>query len=150
MESLTLSYDNALAFVGLRLTNWVVKHDIHLNTSSNYYPQGNGLTKSTNKNLIRIIERTMEDNQRTWNIKLEYVLWADRVTPKKSIGNSPYMLVYGKEARLPLSVELLALDIIHQLEMLEEQDPMSIRYVELMELKESRDKAMKVLEYHQL
>ena len=35
--------DNALAFVGLRVTNWVVKHEIHLNTSSNYYPQGNGL-----------------------------------------------------------------------------------------------------------
>lgn len=59
------------------------------------------------------------------------------------------MLVYGKEARLPFSVELPALDIVHQLEMFEEQDPMSVRYAELTELKESRDKAMKALEYHQ-
>lgn len=30
--------DNALAFFGLRVTDWAVKHIIHLNTSSNYYP----------------------------------------------------------------------------------------------------------------
>ena len=72
------------------------------------------------------------------------------MTPKRSVGNSPYMLVYGKEARLPLSVELPALDIVRQLEMFEEQDPMSMRYAELMKLEESRDKAMKALEYHQL
>lgn len=140
--------DNALAFVGLRVTYWAVKHGIHLNTSSNYYPQGNGLAESTNKNLIRIIKRTMEDNQRTWHIELKYALWENRVTPKRYIRNSPYMLFYGKEARLPLSVELLALDIIHQLEMFEEHDPMSVRYAELMELEESRDKAMRVSEHH--
>lgn len=30
--------DNSLAFVGLRVTDWVVKNGIHLITSSNYYP----------------------------------------------------------------------------------------------------------------
>lgn len=55
--------NNALPFVGLRVIDWVVKHGIHLNTSSNYYPQGNGLAESTNKNLIKIIKRTMEENQ---------------------------------------------------------------------------------------
>lgn len=92
----------------------------------------------------------MEENQRVWHTILKSALWTDRITPKRSVGNSAYVLVYGKEARLPLSVELPALDIVHQLEMFEERDPMSIRYTELMKLKETRDKAMKTLEYHQL
>lgn len=92
----------------------------------------------------------MEENQRIWHTILKSALWVDKITPKRLVGNSPYVLVYGKEARLPLSVELPALDIVHQLEMFEELNPMSMRYAELMELEESRDKARKTLEYHQL
>lgn len=51
--------DNALSFIGLKVTNWAFKHGIYLNTSSNYYPQGNGLVESSNKNLIKIIKRTL-------------------------------------------------------------------------------------------
>lgn len=54
--------DNALAFVGSKVTEWAFKNDIFLNTSSNYYPQGNGLAESTNKNLIRIIKRILQEN----------------------------------------------------------------------------------------
>ena len=51
----SIIFDNALAFVGARVTKWAFKKGIYLNTSSNYYPQGNGLAESTNKNLLRII-----------------------------------------------------------------------------------------------
>ena len=40
---------------------------------------------------------TREDNQRDWHVKLRKTLWADRVTPKRAIENSPFMLVYGRE-----------------------------------------------------
>lgn len=54
--------DNALAFVGIQISDWAIKNGVYLNTSSNYYPQGNGQADSTNKNLLRIIKRTMEGN----------------------------------------------------------------------------------------
>ena len=54
--------DNSLAFVGNKISEWVVEQGIYLNTSSNYYPQGNGQAESTNKNLICIIKRTLEGN----------------------------------------------------------------------------------------
>lgn len=66
--------DNALAFVGTRITEWAIENDIFLRTSSNYYPQGNGQAKSTNKKMIRIIKREIEDNQRSWNNKLKLAL----------------------------------------------------------------------------
>ena len=35
--------DNTLSFIGMKVTDWAFKHGIYLSTSSNYYPQGNGL-----------------------------------------------------------------------------------------------------------
>ena len=139
---------NALAFLGMKLSEWAVKNGVYLKTSSNYYPQGNGLAESSNKNLIRIIKRTMETNKRTWHTQLKTALWEDRITPKRAIGNSPFVLVYGREEKLPLSLELPSLELAHQLEVIE-SDPLTIRFAELMELEEVRDKAMKTLEQHQ-
>lgn len=106
------------------------------------------MDESLNKNLIRIIKRTIEDNQRVWHSKLKIALWDDKITPKRAIGNSPFMLVYGREARLPLSLEFPSLELEHQLE-LEENDAMTVRMVELLELEEARNKSMQVIEAHQ-
>lgn len=140
--------DNALASIGSRISNWAVKNGTYLNTSSNYYLQVNGQDKSTNKNLIRIIKKTMEGNQRSWHTKLRIALQADRITPKRSTGVSPYTLVYGKEDRLPISVELPSLDLANQFDMTEEE-LMTTRLAQLSELEEVRDEAMKKLEVHQ-
>jgi hypothetical protein len=74
--------------------------------SSNYYPQGNGLAKSTNKTLIQILKKTIDLNQKNWNLKSTDALWASRLTPKESTRNSPYTLGYGKEARMLINLEL--------------------------------------------
>ena len=57
--------------------------------SANYYPRGNGVAESTNKNLVRILKKTVADNQRNWHNSLHNALWDDRVTPNEAIGNSP-------------------------------------------------------------
>lgn len=123
-------------------------HNIYLSTSSNYYPQGNGLAESSNKNLIRIMRRTIEDNQRAWHKRLKTALWADRITPQRLIGNSPFVLVYGREARVPISLEFPSLELAHQLELVED-NAMSVRMAELLELEEKRNRAMESLEIHQ-
>jgi hypothetical protein len=69
------------------------------------------VAKSTNKNLVRILKKIVTDNQRNWHNLLNNALWADRVTPKESIGNSPYFLVYGQEAILPNGLYLLSLQL---------------------------------------
>jgi hypothetical protein len=69
--------------------------------STPYYPQGNRLEKSSNKSLIKIIKRLLEDKKKAWNLKLKFSLWADRVTTKRSLGISPFQLVYGVEAIFP-------------------------------------------------
>jgi hypothetical protein len=60
----------------------LLKEGFKLKYSANYYPQGNGLAESTNKNLIKIIKRTVEQNHRNWHKSLVFALWADRITQK--------------------------------------------------------------------
>ena len=61
---------------------------------------------------------------------------------------SPYMLVYGKEAWLPVLVELPALDFMCQLDMLEEE-PMMARLAQLNELEEKRREALQKIKDRQ-
>jgi hypothetical protein len=69
--------------------------------STPYYPQGNGLVGSFKMHLIEIIERLLEDNKKAWDSKIKFSLWADIVTIKRSLGISPFHLVYGVEAIFP-------------------------------------------------
>ena len=72
-------------------------YNIILSHSTAYYPQGNGLAEYSNKILVRIIKKLLQDNKKAWHAKLKFALWVDRVSTKKSIGTSPFQLVYGTD-----------------------------------------------------
>jgi hypothetical protein len=84
-------------------------------TSSAYYPQGNGQDESTNKNIVRIIKRLIEDKHRQWNTLLTYSLWVDQTTAKVSISFTPSHIVYGQEAILPTDLQLSYLRLMLQI-----------------------------------
>ena len=104
--------------------------------SANYYPQGNGLAESTNKNLIRILKKTVIENQRSWHSALPNALWADRVTPKSTVGVSLYTLVYGKEAILPPNI-MLPSSIIAQESRGSDDEILQIRIYNLLKAEEA-------------
>jgi hypothetical protein len=107
----SLVFDNAKYFSSLKLTEFSLEQNIKVKYSTNYYPQGNGLAESTNKNLIKILKKIVNDHQRNWHLTLQNALWDDRVTPKSSIGNSPFFLVYGQEATVPTHTFLPTLQL---------------------------------------
>eukprot|EP00253_Pinus_taeda_P015945 PITA_15945 len=90
-----LIFDNASYFSSLQMTEFAIDKSICIRYATNYYPQGNGVAESSNKNLVRIIRKSVIDNQRNWHNALTNALSADRVNPKVALGNSPYLLVYG-------------------------------------------------------
>jgi transposase InsO family protein len=97
---------NAKAFGSTELSSFCFKYDIVLSHSSNYYPQGNGLAESSNKNLMTIIKTTVGDNKKSWDSKIKFSLWADRITKKSAIGKSPFELMYVLDATLPVHLRL--------------------------------------------
>jgi ribonuclease HI len=105
--------ENASSFRSEPLIKFCEQFGISLIHSTPYYPQGNGLAESSNKSLIKLIKKLLEDNKRAWDSKLKFALWVDRVTTKKSLGLSPFQLVYGIEAIFPIQLALPVVDLLH-------------------------------------
>eukprot|EP00253_Pinus_taeda_P011484 PITA_11484 len=108
--------DNAAAFKSKNMINFCHKFHITLGHSSSYYPQGNGLAESSNKTLINIIKKVLEENKKNLHRKLTNALWADRLSTKKSIGMSPYEPVYGMEAIFPSSLSIPTIKLLQEIQ----------------------------------
>jgi len=143
-----LMFDNASYFSGNKMTEFALKRGFKLKYSANYYPQGNGLAKSTNKNLIRIIKRTVDQNQKNWRKALVNALWADRITKKASIGTSPFNLVYGKEVVLPTHLVIPSLSLVQYIDEVSTSS-LKLRQMEIIKLEERREQAKKTHAHHQ-
>ena len=98
--------DNGPFFVSSEMPSFCFKYGIVLSHSSKYYPQGNGLAESSNKNLMTIIKIIVGDNKKAWDSKIKFALWADRITNKSSNGRSPFQLVYGLDVTLTIHLKL--------------------------------------------
>ena len=108
--------NNADAFKSKRMINFYHKYHITLGHSTAYYPQGNGLAESSNESLINIIKKVLEENKKNWHKKVVNALWADRLTTKRSIGTSPYELVYGMEAEFPSSLGIPVIKLLQEIQ----------------------------------
>lgn len=67
--------DNAQVFKYKKLINFFHKYKDILSHSTTYYPQGNGLAKSSNKALVRILKKTIAKNKNDWDSHPNISLW---------------------------------------------------------------------------
>ena len=86
------------------------------NVSAPYHPQENGQTESTNKTLCTIITKLITTIRNDWEMLLQPVLWVYRVAYKSSIGTTPFNLVYGMNAMLPMDFLIPTLRVAKNLE----------------------------------
>jgi transposase InsO family protein len=143
-----LVFDNASYFSSLEMSEFSLEKGIKLKYSASYYPQGNGLAESTNKNLIKIIKRIVVENHKNWHNALLNALWDDRVTPKDVLCNSTFFLVYGREAILPPQILLPSLQLSRKVQE-EDCPPLENRINSLMKLEEVRAQDKRKLDQHQ-
>ena len=66
--------DNAQAFQSKKMIQFYENYNNILNHSTTYYPQGNGLAESSNKSLVKIIKKLLEENKKDWHLKLKFAL----------------------------------------------------------------------------
>lgn len=119
---------NAMCFRYEEFVEFCDNYRIIMSYSSPYHPQGNAQAKSSNKSLLNIIKKILEENKRSWDQKLRLALWDDKVTVKKAIGTSPFELVYGVKSRLLVN-NLLPVYKYLEIEELEMSKPMEERMI---------------------
>ncbi|KAJ1700848.1 hypothetical protein LUZ63_000627 [Rhynchospora breviuscula] len=140
--------DNGTAFKNAKVDDFAKKYKIKWRYSSIYNPRANGLAEAFNKVLIKILRKTVGNNQRNWHEKLLEALWAYRITHRTATQVTPYSLVYGTEAVLPIEVELPSLRVVMASEIsLTKQ--MQLRFQELDGMDERRLAAQQNLELYQ-
>ena len=109
--------------------------------SSPYYAQPNSQAESSNKILIKLIKKKIEENPRRWHEVLSEALWAHRISRHGATKVTPFELVYGQEAVLPVEVNLDAYRLAKQ------NDLSAIDYYDLMmdNIDEVSDKRLQTL-----
>jgi hypothetical protein len=131
-----ITTDNSKAFSNLALAEFCFKYGIVLSHSSTYYPQRNNLAESSDKNLMNIINKVVGENKRSWDSKIKYSLWTDRIKTKTSTGKTSFELVYGLEDKLYVNLQIPILRFAQQYTT--EGEAIQGRINQLVELDESR------------
>ena len=112
--------------------------------STPYYPKGNGQAEATNKTLLKILSRTLNDFPKLWSQQLPLALWAYRTSKRRPTQATPYSLVYGAEAVLPVELVVASPRLAMQSEVMHDPRPTALELLD-----ERRDKASTALQKYQ-
>ena len=99
--------------------------------------------------MIRLIKKKIEENPRRWHEVLSEALWAHRISRHGATKVTPFELVYGQEAVVPVEVNLDAYRLAKQ------NDLSVVDYHDLMmdnidEVSDKRLQALKEIEKDKL
>ncbi|MCO5574366.1 hypothetical protein L7F22_028149 [Adiantum nelumboides] len=108
--------DTGTHFINEVIENLLNEFMVIHRKSAPYHPQANGQAESTNKILVTVLTKIVSESRADWDQKLHSALCAYRVAYKTSIGTTPFNMVYGIQAILPLEFLIPTLQVAKQLE----------------------------------
>ena len=79
---------------------------IHQVNTTAYHPQTDGLVEWFNRTLTNMLAKTVEKNDRDWDLRLPYVLLLIGQLCKPLPVNQPFFLMYGCDAHLPTATDV--------------------------------------------
>ncbi|KAG8493371.1 hypothetical protein CXB51_010931 [Gossypium anomalum] len=109
--------DNALNLNNSTIAEVCSQFKIRHHNSSPYRPKMNGAVEAANKNIKKIVGK-MTETYKDWHEKLPFALYAYRTSVRTSTGATPFSLVYGMEAVLPVKVEIPSLRVLTEKRMI--------------------------------
>lgn len=158
----SLMSDNGFQFDSKAFRKYCSDLEIRNKYLTPAYPQSNGQAEATNKAIINGLKKRLKGDKGRWTEELPNMLWAYRMTSQRSIGETPYSLMYGVEAVIPMRISLFSMRIsdfspaendklmAKHLDSLEEyQEMATIQLTKYQQkLAQQYDKGVRIREFH--
>ena len=93
------------------------------------------------------MKKLLTKNKRSWDSKMKFALWVDRISTNKSIGTSPFQLVYETFAILATQLGFPVLKFLQ--EELEEPNDIQRIIFQIIEFQQKREKFNEEYEAYQ-
>ena len=77
---------------------------IYKSRTTPYHPQSDGLVERFNRTLISMLATTVHNNPTDWELNLKKVCMAYNTSVHSSTGFSPFYLMFGRQAKLPIDI----------------------------------------------
>ena len=94
--------DQGKAFTGHLITNLCELYGVQKLRTSPYHAQTNGQVEQMNQTIIRMVGKLEQDKKAHWSEHLPEMLSAYNGTRSMVTGYSPYFLLFGRKARMPV------------------------------------------------
>ncbi|VFQ96219.1 unnamed protein product [Cuscuta campestris] len=98
--------NNGPQFRNPRFTAYLASFGLKHSKASVAYPQGNGQVENANRTIVDGLKKRLGEEGHKWLEALPHTVWAHRVTSRRATGETPFVLTYGCEARLPIEAEI--------------------------------------------
>ena len=105
----TLASNNGLQFYSKTFIRYSCEQGIKNRYLTLAYPQGNGQAEVVNKVILNGLKKRLDNSKGKWVEELPHFLWTYRTTPRKSIGETPFLMTYGADVVIPLETGFLML-----------------------------------------
>ncbi|RVW67691.1 hypothetical protein CK203_064121 [Vitis vinifera] len=102
----TIIADNDPQFDSITFPNFCSELNIRNLYSTPRCPQSIGQAEATNKTLITVLKKRLEQAKGKWVEELPGVLWAYRTTLGRPTGNTLFALTYGMDTIIPTEIGL--------------------------------------------
>ncbi|GKV29593.1 hypothetical protein SLEP1_g38503 [Rubroshorea leprosula] len=109
-----LDFRSGDSFVGAQVEAFAKEMGFRLLTSTSHYAQANGQAEVSNRIVINLLEKMVDDNPRRWHELLSNTIWAYRTSQRSSTKVTPFSLTYGHDAVLPMELSTRSLRIVIQ------------------------------------
>jgi hypothetical protein len=110
-----LIVDNGKQFDSEKFKEFCKSIDTKIAFVSVYYPESNGTVERANRIVISAISKTLFNLRKgKWIEELSKVIWSHSTTVSRTIGFTPFKLLYGEGAMLPKEIKHRNLHAIRQ------------------------------------